>query len=377
MRKRSRSFKNGIGYTIRRLAVLLIVLLLAVGAVFGIVSLIKGIGPLDSYTLMPFSASDKYVFTGSGFLYLDNDTLIYDDLNDNSKDYSFRVSASEVELSASKTIAALYNSSAVQIVGAQTPIEQSGEASKISAVKCGLDYIAVLFEETDSKHFLKIFDKNAALIDEIHPESDYLFMMDFGFTDTDSNTLWTLLVDTSAEIPICTITTYDLSKKSTTGVMTAQHQLVESLEFTDNSIFAVGTNHLMRYNNGSLIFRLSIYGYKVIDYSFTSSKPVFLLQPRSSDSSFSTVKVCTVSEKETADDKTITIQLPHDTLSAFLMKDKVVACTADTINTYSLSGELLSKTDPEFALTANGAVKLNDSEILLYSGNDIYRYQVK
>ncbi len=377
MRKRRRKLKKGLGYTISRICILLAVPLLMVGAVFGIVSLVKNSGAIfggGKFTQMPFTANDVYAFTSNSYIYIKDGILYYDDITNDSKDASYKINTPELEIAASSAICALYNQTTVQIVGASSAIEGHGTIEK---VKCGLDYIAVLLKDEIGTVFLKVFDKNAAVVDEIRPESDNSFIMDFGFTDTDTNTLWTLLADTSSEITVSTITTYDLSKKSTTGVMTVQNQLVESLNFTDNSIFAVGTNDLMRYNNGNLIYRLPVYGYELLDFSASPSKCVFLFESRSASDTRSTLKLYTALEKEDASCSTVTIQLPYNTITALLVNGKIVSCSPDKIYTYSYSGTLLSETELDFVITSPGAVKVNDSEILLFSSPSLYRYKVK
>lgn len=376
MRKRRRQLKKGLGFTISRILILLAVPLLVAGAVFGIISLISSSNPLfkTNETQMPFNSNDVYTFTNNSFIYIKDGVLYYDDIASSSNDASYRINTSEVEICASKAICALYNKTTVQILGAQSAIEGHGNIEK---VKCGLDYIAVLFKDETDAIVLKVFDKNALMIDEIRPESDNSFIMDFGFTNTDNNTLWTLLADTSSEISVSTITTYDLSKKSTTGVMTIQHQLVESLNFTDNSIFAVGTNDLMRYNNGNLIYRLPVYGYKLLDFSSSSGKCMFLFESRSASNTRSTLKLYTVSEKESSDYSVVTLNLPQNTVTALLVNSKIVSVSPNKIYTYSYSGELLSETELDFVLTAPGALKVNNNEILLLSSPSLYRYKVK
>ena len=41
-------------------------------------------------------------------------------------------------------------------------------------------------------------------------------LIDFGFSNRQDETLWTLEMDLSASTPVCTITTYNLATKRTT-----------------------------------------------------------------------------------------------------------------------------------------------------------------
>ena len=374
-RRRRHRLKYGLGYTISRILLLILALLLIVGAVWGIVVLVKNsLASGGDYSRLPFEADDSFTFTKNSFLYYKNGILYYDDFSNNSKDASYRVNTSEFSLESSEAISVLYNTTAVQIVGTEQTIEGFGTIEK---VKCGLDYIAVLFKDESGIPFLKIFDKSAAEVDEIRPESKNSFIMDFGFTDIESNTLWTLLADTSAEISVSTITTYDFSKKSTTGVMTVQHQLVESVIFTSNSIFAIGTNDLMRYNNGNLIYRLPVYGYELVDYSLSSGKCSFLFKSRTEGTAFKTFKLYTVAEKDSPSDSIVTLHLPGNTLSAALVNEKVVSCTPNKIYTHSYAGELLKESSLDFTLTESGVKRINDREVILFSSPSLYKYKVK
>lgn len=375
MRKRRRQLKKGLGYTVSRIGILLFFLLLFAGVIFGAVMLISNGSQIFTRekSPLPFNSNDVFSYTENSFIYIKDGTLYYDSATGKSNDASYRINTSDVEIAASSTICALYNKTSVQILGSASSIEGHGN---IETVKCGLDYIAVLCKDETGTLFLKVFDKNAVVVDEIRPESANSFIMDFGFTDTDNNTLWTLLTDTSSETTVSTITTYDLAKKSTTGVMTVQNQLVESLNFTDKSIFAIGTNDLMRYNNGSLMYRLPIYGYKLLDFSSASGKCMFLFESRSASNSRAALKLYTVSEKDDSY-SSATINLPYDTLNAFLVGGKVVSLSPDKIYTYSYAGTLLTETELNFILTEPGAVKLNNNEILLHSSPSLYLHKVK
>lgn len=354
---------------------LVLVPLLIAGAVFGIISLTKKSGTMGAPTELPFTKSDPYVFTGNGFLYMKGTSLYYKDLVDSKKDYSFIVSASDVKLTASLNISALYNSSAVQIVGAPSPIERTGQ---ILNVRCGSKHVVILREDGNGSTSMQIFDTAGNQKDEIDIPKGTAYIVDFGFTAAAEDVLWTLTVDTASEIPLSTITTYDLAKGSTTGVLTVHHQLIESLQFTQNSIFAIGTNDLIRYNNASEVYRLRVYGWKLLDFSASgaSAKPLFLFAPRNASSALSTVKVYSVAEAEVASDQVMTFQLPENTLSAFLAGGNLVACTGNALYTYAMNG---SKSSVELGLTVDGpgAVKLSENRMLLFQGEKLYLASIR
>ncbi|MDD3920391.1 MAG: hypothetical protein PHO41_04370, partial [Eubacteriales bacterium] len=68
---------------------------------------------------MPFAASQQYQYTDAGFLYMETGVLHYDDITDDSMDYTATVSAEQASLvgRGAKTHV-LYNDIAMKIIGA-------------------------------------------------------------------------------------------------------------------------------------------------------------------------------------------------------------------------------------------------------------------
>jgi hypothetical protein len=368
MRRRRLTSKNK-GRTVRRIGLLVLGFVLVAGIVTAAIVIISSAGVFSRVLELPFGSDSVYQYTGSGFLYTENNKLNYYDIKDENKNYSVDLSASDVSLAGSSQVTAVYNNYAMQIVGAEFPIEFSGRVLK---VKCGESYAAVLKEENGSES-LQVFGSNGKQVDRINFSGS--FPADFGFYGSGSEILWTLTMETAGSEPVSTITTYDLSKSATTGVVNLQSHLVEKLVYSENSIFAADTNELIRFDHirNNETWSLMIYGWRLHD-SYIANKPYFLLTPRKA-ASLSTVKLIIAQEGDMPNETESIVHLPTDTIEAFLCSGKLIAVTPGEIVTYSDKG----KEEESFPLeiTVEKAVKLDSSRVMLQSGSKLYIVAIK
>lgn len=366
MRKRRYKVKNK-GKAATGIAIIIVGLLLIVGLVFGLVKMIKGgsKGGKSGLSELPFSPGANYTYTGAGFLYFGDGKLIYDDIADNSKDTSYRINTEELKLAASTGVSVLYHDTAVQIVGAGDSLVFSG---KVQRVTCGNDHVAVLREDSAGNTAIVVYDANGIQTDQM--DFDATDLIDFGFSNTSDETLWTLEADLSGGQPVSTLTTYNLSTSRTTGVMSVQGQLVSDVIFTDQSIFLSATSSLIRYNlaGSSEAYRMTVYGWELEDYSLSSS-PVLMYRERES-SGQSAVKVYKVSEGDVDSSAMSMVHPPNGAIATMLSKGKLLVYTSDTRYTYSSDGKL--ELTEELPMTISSAKKLSDSHILLESGGKLY-----
>ena len=365
MRKR-RYRVNNRSKTIGRILVLAAGLLIIVGLIFGIVKLIgsatkKGKGMRE----LPFDAAANYTYTGAGFLYFDAGRLYYEDISDGSKDTSYKINTEELQLAASPGISVLYHESALQIVGAGDSLVFSG---RVLGVRCGNEHVAVLREDSAGGTAIVIYDKNGIQVDQM--DFDATDLIGFGFSNTSDETLWTLEADYSTPTPVSTLTTYNLATKRTTGVMTVQGQLVEDVLFTDSSIFLSATSSLIRCNpaGSTEAYRMTVYGWELMDYSITDSAPILMYGQRGAET-HSTIKLYTLAEGDVGTAEIAQVHPPTGYVGAFLMKGKLCVYTPTELYTYSAKGELLS-TD-ELSQVITKAEKLSDNHALLYKGDTL------
>lgn len=366
MSRRRYRIKNK-GAAALRIALLLGLVLLLLGGIYGVIRLLGSNGKAADAQQLPFTRDSNYTFTGSGFLYMYEDRLHYDDLEDAKKDASYQVSTDSVTLSASPTLLALYHDSAVQIIGAAESLSFS---QQVQRVECGQEHVVVLLQKPDGSSALHIYDSQGAQTDQMDFAKDTL--VDFGFAQTGDGTLWTLEMQVSASEPLSTITTYNLAANRTTGVMNVQGQLVDRVFFTEKSIFLSCTTDLIRYNRtgNTEAYRLLIYGYELCDVSTGGSSPTILLRPRGAATSEGAIKLYALPEGDVADAAITEMQLPSGTISAFLSKGRLMACTRDALHTYALSGKETGLVS--LPRTADKVEKLSESHMLLHCGNGLY-----
>ena len=256
------------GSALLRIGLILGIILVLGGAAYGIFALTGSQEQSQGLEQLPFTADTNYVFTGSGFLYMYGDRLTYDDLLDAKKDASYQVSTGSVQLAASPTLSVLYHETAVQILGAA---ESLTFTQQVEQVACGVSHVAVLLRGEGQAMSLQVYDKTGVQTDQMDfPDGE---LVNFGFAQTQDDTLWTLEMSPAGSLPLSTLTTYNLATNHTTGVMTIQGQLVDQVWFTQNSIFFSCTNNLIRFTRtgNTEAYRLLVYGWDLCDVSTAGS----------------------------------------------------------------------------------------------------------
>lgn len=217
---------------------------------------------------------------------------------------------------------------------------------------------------------LQVYDKAGTQTDQMDfPDGE---LMDFGFAQTQDDTLWTLEMAPAGSLPLSTLTTYNLATNHTTGVMTIQGQLVDQVWFTQNSIFFSCTNNLIRFTRtgNTEAYRLLVYGWELCDVSTAGSTPLFLYRERGATGTSGTVKIYALPEGETASATVSAVQLPAGTLGAFLAGGNLYACTQDTLYVYSSTGKQTNAV--ALPRTVDRAQRLSETHLLLTGGNGLY-----
>ncbi len=317
-----------------------------------------------SMEMTPIAASSTYINTGDGLLYQTDGQIHFYHLNDSKKNYTYGMGASDIRMSGSEYMTVVFNEAQLQVVGEQTPLTFTGA---IVEVECGQDYLAVLRQAEDGSESLLVITKGGEQIADLTYEEQCL--IDFGFYSTESEMLWIETLNVSTGSPMTTISTYDLGKREVTGLIHVQSQLVDKIYITENSMFVVCTNQIIRYihEGNKEIYRATIYGYEAVDFSNSSGTPIFLLTPRGGD--FHTVRILTLEEGSAPEPVETTLQLPAEGVSAFIMGSNLIVASREQLFTYTLKGKLSATATFEQPIDA--AVKLTDSKILL-SSNGVY-----
>ena len=351
--------------TAAKIAFTVIILLALAGIGVLVFFRYKGCSRKLSARSLPLIASELNCGTGDGILYVRGGQLDFYSFKDEDENFSLPLSSEPKGIVGTSGIKAVYTENAVQIIDAPFDADPEGD---IVTVKSGATLVAALSRRPAGDSLLTVYNSTGQLVYSLeYPEGR---LIDFGFSEASSSTLWTMELDTDSGSPRTTITTFDISRMSSTGVIIVSGQLVEDVFFTDSSIFIIGTESLIRYSASANreIYRVRIYGYRVIDRSRREKdgSPVLLLLPRgvSSVTEAASVRVLTVSQKDVAGETAYTFTLPEGLVSCHLQNGSLVAVTANNVYLYKQKGgyeEIL----PLSAGVTMSSKKLDDRHILL------------
>lgn len=317
-----------------------------------------------SMDITPISTTSTYISTGDGLLYQTDGQIHFYHLTDSKKNYTYGMGASNIRMSGSESMTVVFNESQLQVVGEKTPLTFTGV---VEEVECGTKHLAVLRKAEDGTESVIVVTKSGEQIADL-PFADQC-IVDFGFYTTTNEMLWIETLNVSTGMPMTTISTYDLNKQEVTGLIHVQNQLVNDIYITPSSMFVVCTNQIIRYihEGNKEIYRTMIYGYEVLDFSYASGTPTFLLTTRGGD--FHTVRILTLAEEDAPSPVETTLQLPAEGVSAFIMGSRLSVASREQLFTYTIKGKLSATAT--FQQPIDTAIKLTDAKLLL-SSNGMY-----
>lgn len=348
---------------------------LAVGGVFTVALLIYLVFFSDrertiSMEATPISTAMTHLNTGRGLLYQTDGQLHYFDWADHKKNYTAGTTSSDIKMSGSSTMSAVYNASFLHVVGQDNAIPFTGS---IDTVECGDNYLAVLRRDSEGSESVLVLTRRGEQIDQLLPGDQ--FIVDFGFYKTSAGEmLWVEMLSDTASQPTTTIRTYDLAKHAQTGAIQVQNQLVEDLYINTSSIFVSGTNQIIRYTHdgNKEAYRITVYGYRVLDFS-SAGNPTFLLTPRGGD--MHAVKLLQLSDTAVPAVTETYLQLQSEGVASFLMNGSLIVVSRDRMFTYTLKGKLSDTA--LFELPVDSAHKLSETMLLLESNGLYYTASIK
>lgn len=362
MNRRGKKFNAATGIKIGAVAILVVAAALVVNWVF--------FGPIKLHEL-PFSGGVQYGYTGEGFYYLQGTQLSYVDDDNSDKNIRRNVNTPEVELVVSSDITLIYSTNAVRLLTSDKSIEIAG--GRILDVKCGNKYIAVMRENTDRTATLLIYDQYSEQVDSIDFGDAYA--VDFGFDSSKGELLWTIDIDTDSTQPISTLTTYDLDKRTTSGIITVVNQLIDRVEFTENSIYIIGTGQLIRYDRlrNSESYRAACFGRVLYDCSLTQSKPLFLFVDSNTEK-IRRIALYTMTDDAVGSATTRLMTIPEEAIGVFAMGGRPVVVTSENVYIYKTNGQL--DETKRFDSPIVGAVKLTDNMLLIERDGRLYTARI-
>lgn len=361
--------------TFGRMALLLLGVLLLIGVTIAVVFFVKSCGVMLNTRSMPFDSSSAHAGTGDGIVYLRGGNFNFYSFKDEDQNYSLPLASEPSGMVGTPGVKAVFTDSAVQIINAPFNIELDGS---IKTVRCGSGHIAVYKQRTDGKYELRIYSAAGQQVLQLPSSGDEQSyydegrLIDFGFSEANGSVLWTMELDTASGSPRTVITTYDLSRMTNSGIITVQGQLIEKVFFTESSIFAVGTDSLIRYSasDNREKYRVQIYGYTVKEISLSGGSPAMLLVPRGSEGPGAAARLLKVSEKDVAGETAVTVLLPEGTIGCHMVNGMLAAITADTVYLYDGTGKLAEELMPGGA-SVTSTEKLDEHHILLERSGEL------
>ncbi len=359
----------------RRLIFFIALLFVALAGAAAVVFLVVLPGAKAAPVALSVPVGALRAYTGGGFVYIQGESLNYSDFRDPNKSWTMGLKSEQVRLHASAAATAVYNDAAVQFIDTVTGThlfkrEYSGI---VELVRCGTGSVGVLRRDADQNRQLYIMRMDDVDADEFPFNSDQE-VLDFGFFGQDE-TLWTLTLNTGGVSPNCTLKTYGVANRTTTGEMNIEGQLVERVEFVDKYTYVVGTNYILSYNElGQIRDQTLIYGWKFADFGMIGGKPAFVVVPRTADGIQGSAKLITLPAQETIPAQEALMQLPNDARGIFIANGKCVVVTNSSVLYYSDKGELQS--EQELDVLIDSAEKLSGTQLLLTRGSEQFLLEI-
>ncbi|MCR5808260.1 MAG: DUF5711 family protein [Clostridiales bacterium] len=349
--------------TALRIAIVLLSIIALAGAAVLTVFTVRTCGVQIVTRSLPLIASDITEGTGDGILYVRAGLLNFYSFKDEDLNFQKTLQGEPEGLVGTPGIKAVYSGGAIQIIDAPFDIVPAGE---IAAVRCGSANAAVCTKKPTGETALTVYNSTGQQVYNFdYPEGR---LINFGFSEASGTTLWTMELDTDSGSPRTTVTTFDLGRMSSTGVITVSGQLIENIFFTNSSVFVVGTESLIRYSASANreIYRVQLYGYRAADVSLSGETPVLLLVPRGTDaiSEASSVRLLSVSQKDVAEENAVTVTLPEGTIDCHLVNGSLVVTRQNSVLLYSAKGKLLETESLPEGITVSSE-KLDEHHILM------------
>ncbi len=317
-----------------------------------------------SAAITPIRTDNVYQNTGDGLLYQTEGEIHFYHLTDQKKNYTYGTAASTIRMAGSSEMTVVFNERSLQVIGARgDPVTMNGT---ILAVECGYKYLAVLQEDGSGAQSLVILDSAYKQRSVLTFTQDQ-YIEDFGFYRKNGERLWIEILSVNSGAPTTLIQTYDITKGDVSGVMQVRDQLVDQIYVTEESIFAVGTNQIIRYTHDNReVYRNTVYGYEALDYTLAGD-PTFLMTPRGGD--MHSVKMLTLKESESSGATETNLQLPTEGVAAYMMNGSLVVASREKIYVYTLKGKLSREASVD--VPVDDAVKLTE-RILMIASNGVY-----
>lgn len=322
-----------------------------------------------SYVEMSIEGGYEYDVSDNYLTYMTDDSVEQVNLKSDAM-VSIELKAENVGFSVSSTMSAFYAGSKFIIRG-HDEVTLTGTIRSLSA---GNKYCAVLMKSRGTGlDSIVIFNASGQQMFNQIDFSDTK-VVSFGFDTADGReTLWVICVNIESSTPATTVRLYDFNNNGSMSYYPVFYdQFVEQLAFSEDSVFIIGTQDIVRYSRtGSREqYRVGIYGKKVINYLIGDDYTYFLLQPRDEETAKHTLYVMALAEADNANATSMTLSSGEDIVNCFLQSGGIRVITPTRYLSYNYSGKL--SRDVLLEHRADTAVELDSNRFLLVSGEDCY-----
>ena len=325
-----------------------------------------------TYEKLSIQANMDYIVSGNYLSYASATDLVQVNINDTKKSTITHLDNGAIDgFGVSSTMTAAYVGSSLQLRNFDT-LTLNGT---IRGVACGEGHCAALrTNDMNGLDSIVVFNASAEAVGNPIDFSESK-VVNFGFeTKYGREMLWVICVNTQASLPVTTVRLYDYNNGGTMSYYPSFYeQSIERVYFTEDSVFLVGTEDIIRYSMDSSRerYRVGIYGKEVMDVSASGGTVRFLLKPRGSSNQH-TLYTLALAEADAPNTTMLTVYVGENIVNAFLQASGIRIVTRTRMISYTFSGKNSPSADIILSYPADNALKLDESSFLLVSGDDCY-----
>ncbi len=353
---------------ISKKAILFITSILVVLAVLvtGLVMVLtKGREVKDTMAEMPFGSDASYFCTGSTIVYANGDLLTCINASQETV-WQLRMYTSGLRYTASDNVIVATSDNVIQVINSDsTPLfVKQLEEGVIRSARAGKDKVAIYVDQqlTDSTlSYILVFDLSGNDLYQLSTTGHNI--LDYGF-DAQSNQLYVLELDVDGAVPVSRISTFKPETQAMTGINDLKDQLISSVYFTEDQIYAMGTNYLTTFTALKQNQKRLVYGWAVEDIC-TAGDPAFVyVQSAEKDGTLSVARIIRSSGDE------IKINLPPGVASVMDTGEKIYCFASDSIFVYTVEGKY--QRTHSLPIAIDSAKKAIDGYAFLTAGEKVY-----
>lgn len=335
-------------------AVLLVFVVLFTGV---IVILTAGKDIKDTLIDMPFGPDNSHNISGENIVFADQDLLTC--VNSSlTPVWKLRLFSGGLNFTVNNSLIAATSDGVIQVVSADGEHLFSKQLDgDIESARVGNDMVAVCTQQ-------HLADKTPSYIVVFNLAGEQLFLLDvtdqyvldYGFNKM-SDALYVLELDVSGSVPISNISTYKPDTQAITMIKELKDQLVSTVYWSDNKIYAIGTNQLTVYQSQSSdIQEFMTYGWMLED-TYDSDDPKFVYVPSDSNGTFDVARIIRPTGSE------IKINLPPGVFKILHQGEKIYCFANKLLFVYTGEGKYLRTYD--FPFEIDGVERAIDNYVFI------------